>query len=562
MNKSEITNTITDICNSFLERIKQEIDSPSLRRLRMNNYPSTFSVLGTDDFKLNNNNSYTRIIEACLRDIAINPIMDLLFKAYNYKVVWPYGRNTMFPSTWDVESRTPYEFILVDNKQVIGIRYTEIYEEDWNIIKIRKKFRLDKFIVVHWHELLEYEKSSQYIELISAVRFLDIYFGSDIANYVIHELQRVVKEARSEIGFQTIDILSPRNLSYFKNQKLKEYAEIHYSELTYQYVYENEKRNNKPLNEIPKSDLEIMDSFFVKRELFKCFVGIKGFSKCFITSEYLYGLFKEGNNFDYTAVVSGYLKSVEQIIYEILCAEVRLRPSKDVYIKRKSGNLRNYEYIKPVSVKNHITGAWQVPFEYKYQEYFDISLSPMIWLLHDHPEIWRISDEAKSIVHEYLLQYCKECRNDHFHKDNINFFESVKKIRNNTLLVFYFLLGGCKLSNSINSTYEILGIGGDDYTYLCNCLNNIKSSEMKFQLVYGEQKIKAIRLLNQQLVYDSNGRLDDTVFNFIEVNDYKAGRHDAINGNTEEYKKISITKDDIPNEIWLVMYNGDMKRIY
>ena len=45
-----------------------------------------------------------------------------------------------------------------------------------------------------------------------------------------------------------------------------------------------------------------------------------------------------------------------------------------------------------------------------------------------------------------LTQYRVKYRNDHFHKDNVHRIAEIEEIREQTLLVFALLLGGCNLS--------------------------------------------------------------------------------------------------------------------
>ena len=50
----------------------------------------------------------------------------------------------------------------------------------------------------------------------------------------------------------------------------------------------------------------------------RAMTGMKRFAKSYITSEYLSDQYNGNNIFDYTAIITGYLKSVEQLMYEII----------------------------------------------------------------------------------------------------------------------------------------------------------------------------------------------------------------------------------------------------
>ncbi len=327
-------------------------------------------------------------------------------------------------------------------------------------------------------------------------------------------------------------------------------------------IVENSKISNWKDYSLPQEDVKIINDVFISNDLSRVFDGRKKFSRSFMTSEYLFSIFKEGNNFDYTAVATGYLKSVEQLVYEIVLAELQLRPSENVLIKRKIGKLKNYEYVKKISVKKPETDAWHVPFLPKNEKYFDITMAPLIWLLHDHKDIWRISETGREMVHKVLLKYSQECRNDHFHKDNMDSFQSVRCIRNNTILMFYLLIGGCKLSNNPEITEELLGIDKEGFSELCKKLYRIPRSQNRYIFKYGDTEKKVIRLYDQQRpIYDSNGSLRDAIIEFAQVDDYKIDDYKVFLSKITDEQRVHLSRKTVPDKIWLVLRNGERREI-
>ena len=59
------------------------------------------------------------------------------------------------------------------------------------------------------------------------------------------------------------------------------------------------------------------ECLFYKEKRYLALCGKEDFAHSFITSEYLYQTLRGNNEFDYTAIVSGYLKSVEQLLFRI-----------------------------------------------------------------------------------------------------------------------------------------------------------------------------------------------------------------------------------------------------
>ena len=87
-----------------------------------------------------------------------------------------------------------------------------------------------------------------------------------------------------------------------------------------QFMMLSDTDNAKNLSGISldEEDYKICDFNFMGNELYKSLLGNEGFAKCFVTAEYQYNVFRSGNSFDYTSVVCGYLKSIEQLIYKLL----------------------------------------------------------------------------------------------------------------------------------------------------------------------------------------------------------------------------------------------------
>ena len=111
------------------------------------------------------------------------------------------------------------------------------------------------------------------------------------------------------------------------------------------------------------------------------FVGNSCFAKCFLTSEYLFRFFETNPIFDYTPIVSGYIKSIEQVLHEICLA------------------YRNFNGIQ--------------------LDLHSFTMGKYIQFLRDHDDI--LDDNirpAKDIIEKCLQSYRIENRNNLFHRDS------------------------------------------------------------------------------------------------------------------------------------------------
>lgn len=274
---------------------------------------------------------------------------------------------------------------------------------------------------------------------------------------------------------------------------------------------------------------------------------------------YQFQVFKQGHSFDYTSVVCGYLKAVEQLLYKLLLINLEHPAQDKLWIKQNGSNIPKEKYVQDVTVRqNPITKKPQVVFERDYKDYFDITLAPMIWFLHDNVNGWNISDAGRLTVHSFLLNFAADCRNDHFHKDNIDDFCVVSRIRNNALLIIYLLLGGYKLTGNHTSDCKALGIG-DDKMY--KKIQELPRGITKFIVYFdGQSPIKAYRLSTQEpTVYDDNGSVGASKIRFVSVDEFSGDEYDHAMQGEYKSREFTLRNDNMPVKISYI--NGRQEEI-
>lgn len=84
--------------------------------------------------------------------------------------------------------------------------------------------------------------------------------------------------------------------------------------------------------------IDIMTKNYIDRGLWKAMVGSANFAVSFITSEWNFEMYELTENLDLTSIISGYLKSVEQLIWTIL----KFQTGKSFKIRAKNGELIEY----------------------------------------------------------------------------------------------------------------------------------------------------------------------------------------------------------------------------
>lgn len=551
---NEAKKIIESSAEHFLERIRSISEIGPSKKIRRN-IPS-FALLGPGNKEYFEYEYYAVSLEWYIRDYLINETLQKLFELYGVHAEWPDTGRKVYVRyrNESIEERIPFEFIILQKDNNIGYRYTSIGEDE--CCSFRKEYNLSKIYVIDWKTeatCKEYQQEGKGLQNITAKTFFTNIFSESIYELFMKIARSSVEKANQDIGFQTIPRFSLRYLSCVKDELELSLCEKDYSKLRYKTLDSSEKEYYEGMS-FSVSDYALLDSNFKGEKLYRALTGTKGFAKCFLTAEYLYYIFKDGNYFDYTSVVSGYLKSVEQLIYEILDVNLLFVHESDNYwIKRGNKKIKwKAEKRNHMLRSNPVTNKPQIRFLPQNKKYFDTTMVPMIWFLYDNDR-YLVSADGRDTIHELLLRYSQECRNEHFHKENIEIFNEVKAIRNNTYLILYCLLGGCKLLDRKESKKE-LGIIDKRYEQLYKRMIEISKSVRKFYIKFeGQEEKLAYRLIDQEKPkYDLYGFLVLSDIKFVSEKNYT-----DIENEGEMVPDIIIDRNNIPEKIWFVKYGGE-----
>lgn len=538
--------------SEFLENINFISEISSHRGIRKQT--PNFQILEPGNEEFYQYAYYERALESLIRERLINPALSDLFHLFDIHAFWPdhEGKIIVNASNETIDDEFFCQFSIEKEGKEIGYRYsTVVLYEDESLSDILEEVGLDSVVEIDWK--INISKHNQNEDLgvrhISVKQFFDEVFPPDVYPIFLSKAQRAVSAANEDIGFQTIPRLSLRYLSSFKADISDLLNSTDYKAFRYQVLAQNASQANKYSNlAFSEDDYLILDKNFKKR--CDALVGTKDFAKSFVTAEYMYQIIKAGNNLDYTSVVSGYFKSVEQLVYEIML--MNLEDSKETDNHWISGVYKGKEDRSIMSRNNPTTNKPQVKFLSRNLEYFNITLAPLLWCLYDN-DLYILSNEGAKIAHSLLRRYADECRNDHSHKDNIDSFNDVECIRHDAHLVLYLLLGGCKMTGNDISDYNRLGIIDNDFDNLYKRLIEIPRSVAKFKIQFGaEQPIYVRRLFEQEKpIYQESGSLSTSKIKFVSEEKYS--KDCEIYGTAD----IILSSDNIPSKVWFIKRGGE-----
>lgn len=453
--KIQVDKIIDASVGDFLNMINSIAENGPFRKHRR--LSPAFENLGTANNEFYEYAYFERSLEWFTRDFLINQSLMKLFHLAGIECLWPEKKKEVRFSNEAIENIYPFEFIVLQDEKRIGYRYTGLCENE--VDDLIKDYHLDRIVQIDWK--LKKKCNDNTVPVFTTVsfdEFLGHYFPDLDCESVIAKFKKAIKEANEDIGFETIPRLSLRYLSNFKDDIDYELSHEKYRDM--RFLLLPDSKNNEDLSNIvlDDDDYKICDERFIKGKLYKSLLSEEGFAKCFVTAEYQYHVFKQGNSFDYTSVVCGYLKAIEQLLYKLLKINLDNPSSDRLWILSGKNVPKERQRACETTRRNPATGKWQVVFDKDFEMYFNITLSPMIWFLHDNVNGWLISDDGRKKVHKFLLNFANDCRNDHFHKDNIDDYEAVKGIRNNTILLAYLLIGGYKMTGNVEEDKKVLGI--------------------------------------------------------------------------------------------------------
>lgn len=222
------------------------------------------------------------------------------------------------------------------------------------------------------------------------------------------------EEIRKLIGYRTIVVPSESSMGKMKADIMNELKSINFSSLLRKDgIYDGQVKR-------------INDNFW-SRGLSKAVIGNSAFAESFISSEWYYQTHTVSTALEQTAIVAGYLKSVEQLLYSLVCLSI----GTGTFIKRKGKGKAVY-----------------IEFSKENIDEIDTSLGSIVGYARHYLQLWDVNSYTKEYIVRKLDEYRQDYRNEYFHKDNVTSIAEIKAIRNETLLMYYLLLGAMKITDS------------------------------------------------------------------------------------------------------------------
>ena len=256
------------------------------------------------------------------------------------------------------------------------------------------------------------------INRITIDQFWRDYFGEDELVDLLEAIDEFNNEAQKIVGFSTVVTPTKNAINKFRKTIGDELQNYRYLEKV-------------PLN-INSSQVNIIANNFLKRGLWRAMIGKSNFALSFVTSEWYYKMYILTENLDLTNIIAGYLKSVEQLLFEI----IKLYKDKGITIQTNDG-IKKYSEVPEDIVKTTLYALENVIIKNNTNDILDIN-----------------SDGKKYLV-DVIDDWRDKYRNKYFHKENLQSKEKLEEIRELVYYVYFLVLGSCKINDN---QFEQLGI--------------------------------------------------------------------------------------------------------
>lgn len=241
--------------------------------------------------------------------------------------------------------------------------------------------------------------------------FFDAYFEPGCFDKFLVEAGRYVEEAREVIGYRTVPTPTKGFLARFKEdlaRGLKEDVPGFAEEL---------RRDG-----LRDDQVELMRRNFVERGRLRALVGALPFADSFISSEWFYKVDHETDALEKTGVVSGYLKSIEQLLRHL--TDLIKDGGWAISLPTKEGFKRFPLSSDCNEVDRRNLGALQFFFGEK-----------------SNGDLFCVSNQSRRLLVHKLGRWREENRNGLFHFDNVHDGDKVDEIRRQTRFLYFLILG-------------------------------------------------------------------------------------------------------------------------
>lgn len=471
------------------------------------------------------------------------------------------------------ENNTYFEFIIEKEGKRYGILFDMFfdYEDKAAIIKnhnitnvlivrtLRGKY---KNWIENQNNCEEYQKNN--IKEITVKEFFSEFFCDEDYKQFEESMDRFVSDVKELMGCKTIKFISSMNLAAQREFEEEILSNWDYENSKYQIIDKNNRKIKDYLNvqniSFKKEFFESINTF-LSNDLYKVMTGTEDYAESFITSEWLYYSLKDKKNFDYTAIISGYLKSIEQLTKKLAYLYI----NKGYYINADKSAVANhfkntgeridlYYYDKDYgfvlcSDKRKLPQYVFVEFKETKKKFFSSSIGVFEHFFRYNTSVI-CNHRIRESICNIIACFTAECRNGYFHTHNLHNSDIVEKTRSNAILLYAILLGSIK---EVLIHKDQLGIiKPDKFNEVCKWIRDKHrrgSNYFIFKYDDGSELKMFYDYKNNVSQYSDDGVEHYASLVFFKVDEFSLRIAENLNKDKNFYEKLYLKRENLPSLI-------------
>lgn len=363
---------------------------------------------------------------------------------YVYKLFEKAGMACLKGKTQNIEVNGDYcrknlfEYIFIKD----GLRYAVTFEDEppYNERLLIENYKISQIYCVS----LMFFKKKEYIIPLNRRYTVDISFKEFLTNILgmaekdyrklINEFKKIYQKGIEIQGLNVRQDLNDNSMFNFKKRVYENLLEEFHPAKTIGYCFRLGKPNNN-YKQLPDNDEYIFSKANLCRDFrtyASCLIGDKPFAVSFITAEYLYDILNSNDSIDYTPVILDYIKSIEQLIREILTFT-------NIKFDKEKASLKN---LASILCKN-------------YNSLFvkDVFLS--------------------NNLEKIIKDFADYSRNSFIHRENILDYKFASRIRNNAHFILFAIISAFKAKHK-NIKEKVLGCIDFDFLDTANLAKTLR----------------------------------------------------------------------------------------
>ena len=385
--------------------------------------PESLFAIRTRDDRI-----YSKIIDA-FGAIAMSNVEDLIVNLFrNYKIEISKNSRTNW---WDIEindSGVGKKLVIMSSPMAMDSGRARWYAQNiaesespvYFIFLVKDSLESQKAIN---RFMIRFQDYSQKFTCLIFEDFLEQFFGQEEKEKFQVSMQGFKDDFHKVIGYQVTEMCSPYNLNKLKiclEEELKHYPYQHIRE---KHLAENRK-NNPFAQDIFDSKFATLLSKYIGSERYKLLLSSADFAESFLTSEWLYRKYITLESLDNTFIVTGYLKSVEQLLWDVALVMGQGRMIRGHKINESD----NTEIDKTLGALEFFIGNWDN------DDLFD-------------PALRDVKHYFQNYLRNKISVWREFSRNGYFHKHKLESKEKIDTIREDTIYLYFLILGSLKFTD-------------------------------------------------------------------------------------------------------------------